>query len=38
MGGDIAVRSDGKSGSVFTVTLPSDLRVFLNQVKEDSNA
>jgi signal transduction histidine kinase len=31
MGGDIAVRSDGWSGSVFTVTLPSDLRVVLDQ-------
>jgi len=31
MGGDIAVRSDGFSGSVFAVTLPSDLNVVLNQ-------
>jgi len=31
MGGDIVVRSDGRSGSVFMVTLPSDLRTFLDQ-------
>jgi signal transduction histidine kinase len=31
MGGDILVRSDGQSGSVFTVTLPNDLRDILSQ-------
>ncbi len=38
MGGDVTVRSDGRSGSVFTVTLPSDLRAFLNhEPREDRN-
>ena len=38
MGGDVTVRSDGKSGSVFTVTVPSDLRAFLNhEPREDRN-
>ncbi|MCW2285318.1 signal transduction histidine kinase [Rhodoblastus acidophilus] len=38
MGGDIAVRSDGRSGSIFTVTLPNDLRTFLNhEPREDRN-
>jgi signal transduction histidine kinase len=36
MGGEIKVRSDGQSGSVFTVTLPSDLRAIISREPKDA--
>jgi signal transduction histidine kinase len=36
MGGDIDVRSDGRSGSVFTVTLPGDLRAIMSRERNDA--